>query len=314
MKKYDVVLLTDARYLKPNKVDWYIQQVLDEDAYVQNALESHGLKVIRMNWDNDKFDWSQCHYILIRAVWDYFHRINEFQPWLKKVSTQTSLLNNYDLIQWNLNKSYLFDLQNKDVRIPPSIFIPKHTKGKQRSLGDYCSNNSWSEFILKPAVSGAARHTYRFKRGEHEGIENIFAKLHSEEDMILQEFQSKIISKGEAALMFMGGEYTHSVMKRAKAGDFRVQDDFGGTVDHYFAPKHEIDFAKKVIDACPYETAYARVDIMWDNFNQVCVSEVELIEPELWFRNNPKSAEVLANYIYDQIKLKKKNKVNYKVA
>ena len=46
--------------------------------------------------------------------------------------------------------------------------------------------------------------------------------------MIFQIFLKSIISFGEISLMVFGGEYSHSVRKIAKEGDFRVQDDHGG--------------------------------------------------------------------------------------
>jgi len=39
---------------------------------------------------------------------------------------------------------------------------------------------------------------------------------------------------------------------------------------------------------------YARVDMIWDNEGQPAVSEVELIEPELWFRMASSAALRLA--------------------
>ena len=45
---------------------------------------------------------------------------------------------------------------------------------------------------------------------------------------MLQEYQNKITTKGEVAFMIFGGKYSHAVLKKAKPGDFRVQDDFGG--------------------------------------------------------------------------------------
>ena len=61
--------------------------------------------------------------------------------------------------------------------------------------------------------------------------------------------------------------------------------------------KQEIEFAENCIKKCPYSPIYARVDILYDNKNSLAVSELELIEPELWFRNNPKSASILAKEI-----------------
>ena len=37
--KYDVVLLTEKKYLNPATVDWYTEQVLTEDGLIQEALE-----------------------------------------------------------------------------------------------------------------------------------------------------------------------------------------------------------------------------------------------------------------------------------
>ena len=36
---FDVVILTDHRYVNPKKTDWYIDQVLLEDQLLQTALE-----------------------------------------------------------------------------------------------------------------------------------------------------------------------------------------------------------------------------------------------------------------------------------
>ena len=43
--------------------------------------------------------------------------------------------------------------------------------------------------------------------------------------------------------------------------------------------------------------SYARVDIIWDNSGDLAVSELELIEPELWFRLNSNAAQKLAEHV-----------------
>ena len=115
--------------------------------------------------------------------------------------------------------------------------------------------------------------------------------------MIFQQFLNNITQMGEISLIMIAGKYTHAVKKIAKQGDFRVQDDHGGVVEKYNAKKIEINFAEKCLKAIPENTMYARVDIVYDNNNKPSLSELELIEPELWFRNNPTSAKLLANEI-----------------
>ena len=94
--------------------------------------------------------------------------------------------------------------------------------------------------------------------------------------------------------MFMGGNYTHAVRKIAKPGDFRVQDDHGGRVEVYEASVQEIEFGISALAASPFNPIYARVDIVRDNAGKLSLCELELIEPELWFRNNPSAADALA--------------------
>ncbi|MCV6629913.1 MAG: hypothetical protein OIF50_08645 [Flavobacteriaceae bacterium] len=51
----------------------------------------------------------------------------------------------------------------------------------------------------------------------------------------------------------------------AKHGEFRVQDDFGGTISLYNPKKDEIAFGQKIIEACPHMPYYARVDLLCNN-------------------------------------------------
>jgi len=132
-----------------------------------------------------------------------------------------------------------------------------------------------------------------------------FQRLISEEAMLFQEFQYKIQEQGEISLIMIGGEYSHAVLKKAKKGDFRVQDDFGGTVEEYDATNKEINFAQRTLNACPQNPLYARVDVFYDNNNRLALGELELIEPELWFRNHPEATTKLANTVLEFINTNK---------
>ncbi|CAM1361939.1 RimK-like ATP-grasp domain-containing protein [Tenacibaculum sediminilitoris] len=294
MKKHDVIILTDKRYINPKVINNYIQNVLDEDNYVKVALENQGLKVARLSWDDQNFDWSTTHYVLFRTTWDYFDRFLEFSKWLNTISKQTTLLNSEKIIRWNIDKHYLQDLQQNGVYICESYFIEK---GTQTTLKEISKNYNLTEFVLKPCISGAARHTYKIHLESIIEYEAIFSKLIINEAMIIQPFQYNIVEKGEISLMVINGKFTHSVLKKAKSGDFRVQDDFGGSVHNYTPTKEEIMFAENVVKACVEPPIYARVDVFTDNNGKLAIAELELIEPELWFRNCPAAADKLAKGI-----------------
>ena len=290
----DVVVLTDKRYLKDSTSDSYKHNVFYEDELVVNALKNEGLQVLRLAWDDPEFNWSSSKYILFRTTWDYFDRFREFSTWLSHVSKKTQLLNSEKLIRWNIDKHYLLDLDHRGIHITKSYFLEKGTRS---TLKEIHKKLNWEETVLKPCISGAARHTYRLDKHNIEAHETVFRELISNEAMILQPFQRNIVLQGEISLMVIDGKFTHAVLKIAKKGDFRVQDDFGGKLKPYIATKEEIEFAENAVSACIEPPIYARVDVFTDNDGILALSELELIEPELWFRNNPKAAKSLASAV-----------------
>lgn len=299
-KIFDIVILTDDRYVTPENPDWYVQNILKEDRLVKEALEDKGFKVARKSWSDPDFDWSSTKAVIFRTTWDYFDRYEEWKAWLESVSKVTKMVNPYELIQWNMDKHYLCDLQEKGINIPETHYVEI---GVVTTLTALFAQKEWNECILKPCISGAARHTYRIDLSNIHEHEPIFQKLIQEEAMMLQPFQKNVVEKGEISLMVMGGQFTHAVLKIAKPGDFRVQDDFGGSVHEYEPTAEEIAFAEKAVAACDPQPHYARVDIIRDNNDELAVIEMEMIEPELWFRLKPEAAKVLAESIQLQTNL-----------
>jgi len=291
---FDIVILTDNRYINPSKRNWYINQVLLEDHLLQTSLENIGLKVCKKDWADSKFDWNNTKAAIFRTTWDYFERFDEFFSWIEKTKHKTMFINPIELINWNIDKHYLKDLFHNGINIPNTIFIEKDD---QTNLLTLFKKTKWNQAVIKPAVSGAARHTYRISEDNYKDYEDIFQQLIKKECMLFQEFMNNIVLDGEISLIMIRGKYTHAVKKIAKKGDFRVQDDHGGTVEHHNATNEEILFAEKCIEKSPYLPLYARVDIVYDNNDKPCLSELELIEPELWFRNNSESAQILAEEI-----------------
>ena len=298
MKKDDVVILTESRYVKPEIIDDYVQNVLTEDGLIHDELIKLGLKVTRKDWDDQLFKWEEARILLIRSTWDYFHRFKEFKKWIDNVNSKSILINTYEQLIWNFDKHYLKDLEQKNINIPSSIFIKK---GSSKSLKEVMSENNWNCIVIKPTISGAARHTYKVDSKNVANISKNFSELIKEEDFIVQEFQKNIINKGEVAVVLINGEYTHAILKLAKKGDFRVQDDFGGTIQNYEPSQEMIQFAQESIKSLTPTPVYARVDIIWDNNDEMAVSELELIEPELWFRNNPSAAEKIAKVLKEKV-------------
>ncbi|MBC2846769.1 ATP-grasp domain-containing protein [Winogradskyella flava] len=298
MKTYDVVILTDQKHAYPKSVDDYTKNVIAEDALVMNALGKLGLKTIRLAWNDPDFDWSTTRSVLFRTTWDYFDDFAKFSEWLNYIAKVTTLINSERLIRWNIDKHYLQHLNINGVHIAQTLFVEQ---GNSKTLKTLHHETGWNETVLKPCVSGAARHTYRLNTENIADHEAIFKSLIAQEAMMLQPFQHKIVTEGEVSMMVFNGIFTHAILKRAKTGDFRVQDDFGGSIQDYTPTDKEIEFAINTVNACNELPIYARVDIFNDNNGNITLAELELVEPELWFRNHPQAALILAEAVKEKI-------------
>ena len=300
MGTFDVVLLTADKYLDIHEQGPLVHNVRLEDGLVAEALENEELRVTIKSWSDNEFDWASTKYILVRTPWDYFERSNEFMDWFDLTNQKSTFINSAELIRWNFDKSYLKGLQQKGITIPKTYFICKGsqlTLKKALELAEDTFGRTCNAWVLKPCVAGGAFNTFKFVVSEINEYEERFEQLISVADFMLQEFQESIVDRGEVSLVFFGTTFSHAVIKRAKPGDFRVQDDYGGTVALHEASQEEIDFSLKVLMACDELPLYSRVDIFMDNDGNLALAELEIFEPELWFRFQPKSATVLAQAI-----------------
>lgn len=289
----DVALLTEGRYAAavPADGDWYHANILSEDRLVAEALSGAGLSSVRVDWADPDVDWSAFRCAVFRTTWDYFHRFPEFAAWLRRVERLTRLCNDASLVWWNLDKHYLRDLEARGIPVVPSRFVERGSGENLRGLLDA---TGWEEAVIKPCVSGTARHTYRVNRESAERLQPIVGALLAVESLIFQPFIEDIVRQGEDTLVVIDGRVTHAVRKTPKAGDFRVQDDHGGTVRRHDPAREQIDLAERAMASCRPAPAYGRVDMVRDNEGRLAVMELELIEPELWLRENPAAAKALA--------------------
>lgn len=292
----EIALLTDRRYtaMHAPKEDWYLGNILQDDGLLQKALQERGISSIRVDWSNPDVDWARFRAAVFRTTWDYFDRFPEFMEWLHRASQQTRLINSLELVRWNLDKHYLADLQSRGICVVDSAYLETDSN---QTVDDLLRVYGWNEAVIKPCVSGAARHTYRVNTENAQEVQQLIHPLLRHEAFLLQPFQQDIINTGEDTLMVINGQFTHAVRKIAKRGDFRVQDDHGGTVHRYEPTPEQVAFAELTIARCPQKPRYGRVDMIRNNQGHLAIMEVELIEPELWLRFHPPAAEVFADAI-----------------
>jgi len=131
---------------------------------------------------------------------------------------------------------------------------------------------------------------------EAAAFEAQFAEEKRNFSLMVQPFIRQIVSQGEWSLVFLDGGYSHAVLKKPADGDYRVQQQHGGSLTPATPPPELIAQAAKALAAVPSPWLYARVDgcVLDAEFT---LMELELIEPELFFRSQKGAAERLAKAI-----------------
>jgi glutathione synthase/RimK-type ligase-like ATP-grasp enzyme len=259
-----------------------------DDAHLVRALRDLGVEPVSCIWNDPAVDWTAFDAVLIRATWDYFMQYAAFQRWLAKLPVPT--INDAQLLRWNSDKRYLLDLEQQGIAVIPTLVAS--ATDLRRSLVTLHGR----EVVVKPTVSGGAWHTLRGVVGES-AFEQAVAQLPQELDYMVQAFVPEVVSKGEWSLLFFDGQYSHAVLKRAAAGDYRVQGSFGGSTEFIDADPSIIASAQRALDATTAighrDQAYARVDgVVVDG--RFLLMELEMIEPLLFLEQRPEAAERFA--------------------
>jgi glutathione synthase/RimK-type ligase-like ATP-grasp enzyme len=173
----------------------------------------------------------------------------------------------------------LNDLRARGLLVPESAFIKR---GSETRLHAVLRQRSWEEAVVKPAISASALDTWRTTASDASQYESQFRQLTKRADVLVQRYVHEIAVEGEWSLVFIDGEFSHSVLKRPRAGDFRVQPHVGGIVHTVAAPRELRSAAETAVQHIPGPWLYARVDGIRARHGFL-IMELECIEPHLFF-------------------------------
>ncbi|MCA6075061.1 ATP-grasp domain-containing protein [Fulvivirga sedimenti] len=277
-----------------NTEGWFI-----DDDLVHEPLTKLGWEVDNIPW-NQPTDWNAYHVVVIRSPWDYQDHLEQFLDVLEQIEKSSALLlNDISIVRWNINKNYLFELEQKGIQLVPSI---RKTGPNHSDIEKAYKTFKTSELIIKPIIGANADDTFRIPKQNTE-VSHKVIQLFQDRECILQPFMKYIVEEGEFSLMYFNGELSHVILKTVGNGDFRVQEEHGGDVIPIIHPEPRLlEAAGKAMKALPAVPMYARVDLVRTARNDFALMELELIEPCLYFRFDPKSATRFAACIDDQLK------------
>jgi len=257
-----------------------------EDELAVGPLEKLGWNVQSVPWTADGMDWSRFDVVVIRSTWDYQKTPELFLTTLAGIeSSGTRLFNPLSICQWNLHKSYLRELSGKGIPVVPTIW-PCHLDGN--ILAGTFDDFRCDRIIVKPVIGANADDTYVLQRDDSRTWE-IALQVFRDRPLMIQPFVDSVIGTGEYSLFYFGNQYSHAVIKNPREGDFRVQEEHGGTARAVQPPDELLGVGEQIMTTLGSDLLYARVDLVTLADGSPALIELELIEPSLHFSCDPKS-------------------------
>lgn len=265
-----------------------------DDRYLQAALAERGHAAEWIAWDDSRARWAEYDCVLLRSCWGYHREPEKFRAWVERCARRgVMLVNPPSMLLHNMHKHYLLELAAAGNRIPPLKFL---RRGTESDLAATLALLGGDDAVIKPAVSGTAWHTWRVRDRGIPASQTEMQRLLLERDMLVQRYEPGVTEQGEWSLVYLGGFYSHAVLKQPKPGDFRSQGSFGGSVHDVEAPPALRDAAGRALALLGNGAAYARVDMI-DSPQGALLMEVELIEPVLFFAARPLAAQDLVAHL-----------------
>lgn len=265
------------------------RNLVSDDLVLAAALKRRGTRVIPVVWTEAAPDSLACDLLLVRSVWDYHLRPQDFMRWIDEVSSRMPVLNPPEMIRWNMDKRYLREIETAGFRVPKTVFLDQGTKA---DLAEVMHSGGFGEAVVKPMISASAYETRRIKQATPQENHWLDSML-TTRPMMVQEFIPEIQSSGEWSLIFAGIEFTHAAHKLPKPGDFRVQEEHGGLHTRATPPAPALAMAQEILQRFAPEAVYCRVDLVMRG-DDATLMELELIEPLLHFELAPEAAAVMA--------------------
>ncbi len=255
-----------------------------DEAIVIEAFERRGHETHLVPWDEPTIDWSDFDVVIVRSTWNYPDFSEQFAAWIGRVSEVTTLLNPGNIMLANVDKSYLIDIAESGVKVVPTKWI-------NTSEADGLANLLTSKSVIKPAIGAGSMDTQFFEVNQLQDAIAWLTSMGSNRMFMVQPYFESVNTVGEQSIICFGPDPSHRIVKHPR---FAGQEE---RVDGPFDCGEFEALAREVIEPVKDQILYARVDLMMDNEGAWRLSELELIEPSLFFNLKPEALDLLIDRV-----------------
>ena len=271
-----------------------------DDRTLFDALARRGVEPLVRIWDDESVEWARHDALLVRTPWDYYRRWPEFSAFLDRIERLAlRTINPIATLRWNADKRYLAELAGAGLPVVPTRYVER---GDDAALARAIAATleGGVDAVVKPAISGGAWRTWRVDPRNGAAVRAALETALASAALLVQPYVGAVAREGEWSLLFFGGRYSHALLKRPRAGDFRVQEKHGGTFAHTEPDAALVAAAQRIVDALPAlghdGVLYARIDgVVVDGAFRLM--ELEAFEPQLFLDGRPAAAARFADVV-----------------
>lgn len=246
-----------------------------------------GWQVDMVPWRRD-VEWDNYDLVYICTPWDYQNDVAAFLDVLETVERSTAILvNGLGLVRWNLEKTYLRELELRGADIVPSLFFDRYEAAR---VAGWFAAHGTDRIVVKPVVGANADDIIVLSDPPDGEVGEVLRRTFERRPFFVQPFMDSVQGEGEYSLFFFGGDYSHAILKKPRAGDFRTQEEHGADILSVEAPPALVETAQHVLGVVNPQPVYVRADFVRGTGERFLLMELELIEPALYFRTDPDSA------------------------
>jgi hypothetical protein len=266
----------------------------DEGRLLLDALRALEIDAEPAIWsERPDAGWEAYDLVVVRSTWDYTFMPARFLEWTQQIGPR--LLNPPDVVAWNADKRYLFDLARAGIATIPTEHVAPGAPFMPPP----------GRFVAKPAVAAGSRGAAVFDEERHAAARAHVAALHADgHDVLLQPYLDAVDGdEGEIALVFIDGALSHAMHKGPLLALDSPAIEAGWRPEQMrrVQPASDVVALGRLAHAFVQERygrpLYARVDVLRDGAGAPAVLELELIEPSLFLDHAAGSAEALARAI-----------------
>ncbi len=268
----------------------------DEVLFMRTLAEA-GADARLVPWDDPTWDPADFDLCVLRSCWNYFRRPDDFLRWVDDTASRTLLLNPPHVVRDNVHKQYLERLDAEGVPVIPTAWAPKN---RAFDLAATMDEPGWHDVVIKPSVSAGSYRTRRFGKDQLTDAQAFLDDLVADRDAMIQPYMTEVDRSGERCIVYIDGELTHTVRKNPRFAGGRESVSEGMPVSD-----QEAAFADRALATVGGGLLYARVDVIADGHGGLLLSELELVEPSLFLKQD---ADALDRFVATLLRIAKTKK------